>query len=98
MTDRRIRKLNNLYLGKHCSTDVISFDISRSDQELAADIAVSVDTAAKNAKIYRTSTLSEIYLYVIHGLLHLLGYDDGTQKKRKKMHDRQDSILTYLNI
>ncbi len=98
MSDRKIRELNTMYLGRYCPTDVISFDISREKKELIADIAVSTDTAARNAKKYRTSPSFEIYLYVIHGLLHVLGYDDVTRKKRKKMEDRTERILASLKI
>jgi probable rRNA maturation factor len=98
MPDREIRELNTMYLGRYCPTDVISFDISREKKELIADIAVSTDTAARNAKEYHTSPGFEIYLYVIHGLLHILGYDDVTPKRRKKMEDRTGRILASLNI
>lgn len=98
VTDRAIRELNTLYLGKYCATDVISFDISRKKNELIADIAISTDTAVCNAKNFRTSPLYEVYLYVIHGLLHVLGYDDVNQKKRKKMQERTESILASLKI
>ena len=98
ISDREIRELNTLYLGKYCSTDVISFDISRKKNELIADIAVSTDTAVCNAKKFRTSPLYEVYLYVIHGLLHVLGYDDANKKKRKKMQERAEFILSSLKI
>ena len=98
VTDGAIRELNTLYLGRYCATDVISFDVSRAKNELIADIAISADTALSNAKKYRTSPWFEIYLYVIHGLLHVLGYDDVNQKKRKKMQERTEFILTSLKI
>lgn len=98
MSDAAIRELNIMYMGRYCSTDVLSFDISRSKKELIADIAVSADTALYNAKIYRTSALFEIYLYVIHGLLHILGYDDLSRNKRKRMQERTASILASLKI
>jgi probable rRNA maturation factor len=98
VTDGAIRELNTLYLGRYCPTDVLSFDISRVKNELIADIAVSTDTALDNAKRYRTSPLFEVYLYVIHGLLHVLGYDDVNRKKRKKMQERATSILASLKI
>lgn len=98
VTDSQIRELNTFYLGRYCPTDVISFDISRTNKELIADIAISAETALRNAKKYRTRPLFEIYLYVIHGLLHLLGYNDTTSKKRKKMEVRTRFILATLKI
>lgn len=98
VNDGQIRELNTIYLGRYCPTDVISFDISRDRKELIADIAISTDTAARNAKKYRTSPLFEIYLYVVHGLLHVLGYDDITIRKRKIMQERTKLILATLKL
>ena len=98
LPDGGIRELNTLYLGRYCSTDVLSFDISRTNKELIADIAVSTDMALRNAKKYQTSPGFEIYLYVIHGLLHILGYDDTNSKKRKKMEERTKQVLVSLKI
>ena len=98
LSDGQIRELNTLYLGRYCPTDVISFDISRTNKELVADIAVSTETAMRNAKIYHTRPLAEVYLYVIHGLLHLLGYNDSDTKKRKRMEMRTRFILSSLKV
>jgi rRNA maturation RNase YbeY len=87
-----------MYLGRYSATDVISFDLSGNKKEFLADIAVSVDTAILNARIYKTSTLCELSRYVIHGILHLAGYDDGTKKQRKIMHEKTNLILAKLNI
>jgi rRNA maturation RNase YbeY len=83
-----------------CSTDVIAFDnsLDKRDETLLGDIAVSTDTAIRNARIYKTTPLYEIYLYVIHGVLHLLGYDDKTQKERKIMQSKADHIISTLSI
>jgi rRNA maturation RNase YbeY len=93
MGDREIRELNLLYLGRYEPTDVIAFDLSGGKKEISADIAVSADTAIRNAKIYRTSKLYELNLYVTHGILHFLGYDDKTAKQRKAMEIKAAQIL-----
>lgn len=98
MPDNQIRELNTLYLGRYCPTDVISFDTSNGKKELIADIAISTDTALRNAKKYSTSPWFEVYLYAIHGLLHVLGYDDATPGTRKKMQERTQGILASLKI
>ena len=85
VTDKRIKKLNQKYLGHDCSTDVISFNISENPSELVADIVICTETALRNAKIYKTTPRYEIDLYVAHGLLHLLGYDDRSTGKVKLM-------------
>jgi probable rRNA maturation factor len=91
--DRQIQRVNKTYLGKDRPTDVISFNLSEGDKELRADIIVSADTALANSRKYRLSPARELYLYVIHGLLHVLGYDDTTEAQRRKMHKRELQLL-----
>lgn len=98
VNDSAIRKLNLKYCGKNNPTDVITFDLAEDKQALLADIVISTDTALRNARIFKTTPLYEIYLYVIHGILHLLGYDDKTIKQRKIMQKRTGQILTAIPI
>jgi probable rRNA maturation factor len=97
VSDKQIRELNLMYLGKYSPTDVMSFDISRDKKQILADVVVSTDTALRNAKIFKTSSQYELYLYVVHGVLHLLGYDDNTLRKRKIMEEKTSQILKTLN-
>ncbi len=87
--DKEIKEFNLLYLGENCPTDVIAFDVS---------IAISADTAVRNAKIYQTSPIYELYLYVAHGILHILGYDDNTKVKQRTMQAKAEKILKCLSI
>lgn len=96
--DKQIRELNLMYRGQYNPTDVISFDISENNKEILADIAVSADTAIRNARIFKTTHLYELYLYVIHGLLHLLGYNDNNKRNRLIMHKKEQSLLKILNL
>lgn len=93
--DPKIRELNLKYLGKNNPTDVIAFDIAgpQSPEKICADIVISTDRAISNAKIFKTSPLYELYLYVIHGVLHILGYDDRTAKQRQLMQNKEKEIL-----
>jgi probable rRNA maturation factor len=61
---------------------------------LSADIIVSTDTALRNAKIFKTTPSYELSLYSIHGLLHLLGYDDHSLKDRKIIREKE---LEYVH-
>ena len=94
--DRQIRELNLMYLGRDSSTDVISFDNSSGKWGLLADIVVSTETAVRQSRIFKTAPIYEVYLYVIHGVLHLLGYDDNTARKRKLMQKKAESILSPI--
>ena len=80
-----IAKVHGKFLGDPAPTDVITFD--------HGEILIGVPVAAANAKNFRLSVDHEVALCAIHGLLHLLGYDDLTEKQRKNMHRRQDEIL-----
>jgi probable rRNA maturation factor len=97
--DKRIRRLNLKYLDKNSPTDVLAFDIaSPKDSNIFADIVISTDRAIANAKSFRTAAMYELYLYVIHGLLHLLGYDDKNKKDILIMQKREESLLRSLNV
>ena len=89
VTDKEIKKLNLRYLRHNFATDVISFCVSGDPRKYVADIAISCDTAARNAKIYGTDPKAELELYAIHGTLHLLGYDDATPRKTSLMRKKE---------
>ena len=100
VNDRRIKELNLKYLGKNNPTDVIAFDVAepKRPDKIFADIVISTDRAISNAKIFKTSPLYELYMYVVHGMLHLLGYNDKDARQRQIMKDRASRILATLNI
>ena len=87
-----------MYLGCDSPTDVIAFDLSDKGGELSADLAISTDTAIRNARIFKTCAAYEVYLYVIHGILHLLGFRDSTVRQRKSMERKTTQILSELGI
>lgn len=91
VTDAVIRKLNFRYAKKNKPTDVLAFDLTHPENKgkLSADIIVSSDTAIRNAKIFKTSASYELNLYSIHGLLHLLDYDDRLKRDKKVMREKE---------
>jgi probable rRNA maturation factor len=97
LTDARIRRFNREFHGTDCTTDVLAFDLG-APGECRADIVISADTASANAGIFGTTPLHECYLYLIHGMLHLLGYDDSTPRKRAVMRRRENHYLKQLKI
>jgi probable rRNA maturation factor len=94
--DKKIAELNRRFFNKTGATDVISFELSDNQKEILADIAVSAETAVRQSKIYRTSPADETLLYVIHGLLHICGYDDKSLRQRKIMREKAELILHNL--
>ena len=89
--DKDIRGLNKRFKRRDRATDVLSFE---SDD--VASIAISLDTASRNAKAFGTLLHEEASRYIIHGILHLFGYDDDTRANRLRMSDREDRILRSI--
>ena len=92
--DRMMRSLNRSYHNCDCPTDVLAFDYG----DKFADIIISLDTARRNSKTYKTSFKNEILLYLIHGILHLAGYNDANTKDRKRMYDKQEEIFESVKL
>jgi len=95
--DAQIRKLNKQYLNHNCSTDCLSFDLSDdTDSAKTFDLAVNAEMAIKEAKLRGLPSEAELALYITHGLLHNLGFDDSKPQNAKKMHDTENEILQQL--
>ena len=78
VSDKRIRELNRQFRGIDKATDVLSFPAGAPDESNLSDIAISVETAAAQAKENGLSLNDEIAQLILHGLLHLSGYDHET--------------------
>lgn len=91
-SDKRMKVLNRQYFMVSSPTDVIAFSYSSN----TADIAISLDTAKRNAGAYNSPLKKEILLYIIHGILHLNGYDDTTPMKKTRMFKKQEEILQKI--
>lgn len=98
-TDNRlIKKFNLKYFSRDIPTDVIAFGTKDAGDKIIGDIMISLDMAEVNAKVFKTSFLDELYLYVTHGLLHVLGYQDKTAKQRAMMNKKSDLVLSKLKL
>ena len=94
VTRREIARLNRLYLGKAGATDVLSFDLSEPQTPgISGQIVVCADVAARRARRGGTGPQRELMLYVVHGLLHLMGYNDTSDRAAARMHAREDELL-----
>ena len=98
VTARRIAALNRRWLRHAGSTDVLSFDLTGpGDAGLVAQIVVCADVAVRESRRRGHSAQRELLLYAVHGLLHLIGYDDTTPPKAARMRVRQEELLdAYL--
>ncbi|MDR4507826.1 MAG: rRNA maturation RNase YbeY [Candidatus Brocadiaceae bacterium] len=93
--NKKIRKINRNFLGHNYATDVISFSYGEIPHEnaICGEIIVSVEMALHRVQEDANLVEDEIALYVVHGLLHLLGYDDKQKGEAKKMHQREKELL-----
>jgi probable rRNA maturation factor len=93
-----ITRLNEAYLGHPGATDVITFDYSTGIPAtgLVGDILICAAEAVRQARRFRTSWPAELARYVIHGVLHLLGYDDHNTRDRRRMRKVEDRLLKEL--
>ena len=98
VSDRAIRPLNRRYLQHDYATDVLSFLLDSGPGWLDGEIIVSADTAASQAPQYDSSAEAELLLYVIHGALHLVGYDDTTPAERKRMLSSPASLSAAFAV
>ena len=91
--DAAIRELNRRFLNHDWATDCITFPLERSDHALEGEIVVSTQTACRQAPQYGLTPAEELLLYVIHGALHLVGYEDTSEAARAEMECRQQEYL-----
>lgn len=96
--DRAIHALNRTHLQHDFPTDVLSFVLDRTDDEIDGEVIVSSETAARTAPDYGWTAETELMLYFIHGCLHLVGYDDHTQKDLVEMRRQETHYLQSLGI
>ncbi|MCX6173736.1 MAG: rRNA maturation RNase YbeY [Ignavibacteriales bacterium] len=88
--------INKKYLNHNYNTDIITFDYSNERNNLDGEIFISIDDALENSKKYHVTLNNEILRLVIHGILHMAGYDDVTLAKRKKMKKVEDVLVQKL--
>lgn len=108
--DAYIHTLNREYRSKDCPTDVLSFALQEQMGEepaiiddpfaemLLGDIVISLETAHRQAEEYGHALEREVAFLIVHGMLHLLGYDHETENDRQAMQQEEKTILDALGI
>lgn len=91
-----IKRINTDYLSHEYPTDVITFDLSSGDY-LESDIFIGAEVVQENAKLYNCSIQYELERVIIHGVLHLCGFDDHDEDERKLMRQAEDKWLYILH-
>jgi probable rRNA maturation factor len=94
-----IHRLNQRYLQHDEPTDVLSFPLSEPNAaKLAGELVIGVEVALAQAQERGHDVQTELALYVIHGLLHLCGYDDHDDADRRAMRERERHYLSLLSL
>lgn len=94
VNDEYLKQLHRDFLNDDTYTDVITFDLSKPHaKEVEGEIYISVERADIHAREFQVSFLEEIGRLIIHGMLHLKGYDDQTENGRKEMRKKEDFYL-----
>jgi len=94
--DAQIRELNKQFLSSKSATDCLSFDLSDDKGPQSPklfELIVNGEMAVREANLRGHSSEAEMALYITHGLLHHLGFDDSTESQARKMHDMENEIL-----
>lgn len=94
--DDYLLTLNIEYLNHDTLTDIITFDNSNIKNIIEGDIYISLDRIKENSKIFNTKFTDELHRVIIHGTLHLLGFDDKSAKAKKIMTKNEDRFLSKL--
>jgi probable rRNA maturation factor len=92
--DLAISRLHGRYLGRRRATDVIAFNLEAAASPLLGEIVISAETAARQARRVGVPVASELDLLLVHGILHLAGWDDHSPIEARRMHERAREILS----
>ncbi len=99
MNDEELNEINQSHLQHDDYTDIITFDLSDTEASIDGEIYISIERIQENAATYNTTFEIELVRVLCHGVLHLMGYKDKTEKDSQKMRVAEDhSIEIYRGI
>jgi len=92
-TDEYLYKLNKEFLNHHTNTDILTFDHAEKKMTVDGELYISMDRVKENATKFKVKHQRELLRVIIHGLLHLTGYDDKSIEERKGMRVKEEEEL-----
>jgi probable rRNA maturation factor len=98
--DLQMIALHDQFMNLPTTTDVLTFPLEedRRGRAISGEVYVCIPEARRQAKGRGVRVQDEALLYVLHGMLHLCGFDDRTEREYREMHEREDAILTRLGV
>lgn len=97
-SDESLLEINRSYLNHDTFTDIITFDYSDEEDVVNGEIIISVDRVKENAEKYEVDFKHELARVMIHGVIHLLGYDDKTPNQKTIMRKKENTCISLLKI
>ena len=95
-SDEKLLEINRERLGHDFYTDIVTFPLTDCETVLSSEFCISIDRIKENAETFGRSFESELHRVIIHGVLHLIGFDDHTEEDEKEMHEKEEEALKLL--
>lgn len=93
VNSEKIKFINNQYLKHNYSTDVITFNYSNNINEIDGEIVISLEDAKNNSKKFKNTIEEEVYRLIIHGVLHLIGFNDIKKNEKRIMKSKENYLV-----
>ena len=95
-SDERLLEINKQRLGHDFYTDIVTFPLTDCEAILSSEFCISIDRIKENAETFDRSYESELHRVMIHGVLHLIGFDDHSDEDEKTMREKEEEALKLL--
>ncbi len=96
-SDEKLLEINKERLGHDFYTDIVTFPLTDCETVLSSEFCISIDRIKENAQTFGRSYESELHRVIIHGVLHLIGFDDLTDEEEKEMREQEELSLELYN-
>ena len=95
-SDEKLLEINRERLGHDFYTDIVTFPLTDCETVLSSEFCISIDRIKENAETFGRTYESELHRVMIHGVLHLIGFDDHTDAEEKEMREKEEEALGLL--
>ncbi len=95
-SDEKLLEINRERLGHDFYTDIVTFPLTDCETVLSSEFCISVDRIKENSETFDRSYESELHRVIIHGVLHLICFDDLTDEEEKEMREKEEEVLKIL--
>ena len=95
-SDEALLEINRQRLGHDFYTDIVTFPLGDCDEVISSEFCLSLDRIKENAETFGRSYASELHRVMIHGVLHLVGFDDLTDAEEQQMREKEEQCLSLI--